>query len=127
VIAGVHAIVFAEDAQLARGFCRDVLGWDSVDAGDGWLIFGLPPAELAFHPGPGWGHQTSQHELFLMCHDIERTVAELKARGVVFVAEIKDQGYGLMARFQIPGAGEIGLYEPRHPGPLQEFTDRAEG
>jgi catechol 2,3-dioxygenase-like lactoylglutathione lyase family enzyme len=78
VIAGAHTIVFAEDAEAARAFFRDVIGWPSVDAGDGWLIFELPPGELAVHPGPGWSGQVGQHELFLMCHDIDATVAELQ-------------------------------------------------
>ena len=123
MLGGTHAIIFAEDAEAARAFFRDVLELPSVDAGDGWLIFGLPPAELAFHPGPGWGHGTGQHELFLMCHDVERTVDELKSKGVEFVSPITDEGYGLVTRFKIPGGGEIGLYQPRHPSPLTEFGD----
>jgi catechol 2,3-dioxygenase-like lactoylglutathione lyase family enzyme len=123
VLGGAHIIIFAEDAEAARAFFRDVLGVSSVDAGDGWLIFALPPAEVAFHPGPGWGRDTGQHELFLMCHDVERTVDELTSKGVEFVAPITDEGYGLMTRFRIPGGGEIGLYEPRHPSPLAEFQD----
>jgi catechol 2,3-dioxygenase-like lactoylglutathione lyase family enzyme len=123
VLGGAHAIIFAEDAEAARAFFRDVLGLTSVDAGDGWLIFALPPAELAFHPGPGWGHPVGQHELFLMCHDVERTVDELKCKGVEFVSPITDEGYGLMIRFKIPGGGEIGLYEPRHPSPLADFQN----
>ena len=95
MIAGAHIIVFAEDAELAREFARDVLGMAAVDAGGGWLIFGLPPAELAFHPGEGWGAGTGQHQLFLMCHDLQQTVAELEAKGVEFVAPISDEGYGL--------------------------------
>jgi catechol 2,3-dioxygenase-like lactoylglutathione lyase family enzyme len=123
VIAGAHTIIFAEDAEAARGFFRDVLGFPSVDAGDGWLIFELPPGELALHPGPGWGHGVGQHELFFMCHDIERTVRELERKGVELMAPIADEGYGLMTRFKIPGGGEVGLYEPRHPSPLTGFRD----
>jgi catechol 2,3-dioxygenase-like lactoylglutathione lyase family enzyme len=123
VIAGTHTILFAEDAEAARAFLRDVLGFAGVDAGEGWLIFALPPAEVAVHPGPGWGRAVGQHELFLMCHDIERTVAELTEKGVEFVAPITDEGYGLMTRLKIPGAGELGLYQPRHPSPLVEFSD----
>jgi catechol 2,3-dioxygenase-like lactoylglutathione lyase family enzyme len=93
VIAGAHTIIFAEDAERARAFLRDVLGLPSVDAGDGWLIFASPPAELAVHPGPGWGREPGEHELFLMCHDIERTVEELERKQVEFVAPITDQGY----------------------------------
>ena len=124
MIAGAHTIIFAEDAERARAFFRDVLGFASVDAGEGWLIFSLPPGELALHPGPGWGQAVGQHELFLMCHDIEATVAELERKGVEFVAPVADEGYGLMTSFKIPGGGEIGLYEPRHPSPLAEFGER---
>ena len=122
MIAGAHAIVFAQDAEAARAFVRDVLGLASVDAGDGWLIFALPPTELAFHPGAGWGLGVGQHLLFLMCHDVHRAVADLEAKSVEFVAPITDEGYGLVTRFKIPGAGEMGLYEPRHPSPLEDFA-----
>ncbi len=122
VIAGAHTIIFAEDAEAARSFFRDVLGFRSVDAGDGWLIFALPPGELALHPGPGWGRAVGQHELFFMCHDIEAAVEELERKGVEFVSPVADEGYGLVTRLEIPGGGEIGLYEPRHPSPLDEFS-----
>jgi catechol 2,3-dioxygenase-like lactoylglutathione lyase family enzyme len=122
VIAGAHTILFAEDAERARAFLRDVLALESVDAGDGWLIFALPPGELAVHPGSGWGHGPGQHELFLMCHDIEETARELEAKGVELASPIEDEGWGRIARIVIPGAGEIGVYEPRHPSPLAEFS-----
>jgi catechol 2,3-dioxygenase-like lactoylglutathione lyase family enzyme len=122
VIAGAHTIVFAEDAERARVFCRDVLGFSSVDAGDGWLIFELPPGELAFHPGPGWGKDVGHHEVFFMCQDLSHTMADLSSKGVEFTAPVEDEGYGLVTRFRIPGAGEVGLYEPRHPSPLSEFS-----
>jgi catechol 2,3-dioxygenase-like lactoylglutathione lyase family enzyme len=118
VIAGAHTIIFTKDAESARAFFRDVLGLRSVDAGDGWLIFALPPGELAFHPDEGPAH----HELFLMCHDIERTVQELKGKGVEFVSPISDARFGRMTRLRIPGGGEIGLYQPKHPSPLAEFA-----
>jgi catechol 2,3-dioxygenase-like lactoylglutathione lyase family enzyme len=116
VIAGAHTIVYADDADAARAFFRDVLGFDPVDAGDGWLIFALPPGELAVHPGSDGGH-----ELFFMCHDIEATVDELSGRGVEFTSPVSDEGWGLLTRFRVPGAGEIGLYQPRHPSPLESF------
>jgi catechol 2,3-dioxygenase-like lactoylglutathione lyase family enzyme len=122
VIAGAHTILFAEDAERARAFLRDVLALESVDAGDGWLIFALPPGELAVHPGSGWGHGPGHHELFLMCHDIEETARELEAKGVELASPIEDEGWGRIARIVIPGAGEIGVYEPRHPSPLAEFS-----
>ena len=113
MIAGAHAIVYAEDAEAARAFFRDVLGFDGVDAGDGWLIFALPPGELAVHPAA-----ERRHELFFMCRDIEATVEELTRRGVEFAAPISDEGWGLLTRLRVPGAGEFGLYQPRHPSPL---------
>ena len=125
MIAGVHTIVFCEDAEAARAFFRDVLGFPAVDAGDGWLIFALPPGELAAHPGSGWGRSVEGHELFLMCDDIERTVKELDSKGAAFAAPITDEGFGLMTRLVVPGAGEIGLYEPRHPSPLAAFSGEA--
>jgi predicted enzyme related to lactoylglutathione lyase len=111
VITGVHAIVYNEGAQQAREFLRDVLGWPSVDAGDGWLIFALPPAELAVHPTDGSSH----HELYLMCDDIKGTVAELQDKGVEFTKPVTDEGWGLLTAFALPGGGTLGLYEPRHP------------
>jgi catechol 2,3-dioxygenase-like lactoylglutathione lyase family enzyme len=122
LIAGAHVIVFAEDAETARAFFRDALGFPSVDAGDGWLIFASPPGELAVHPGAGWGEKVGGHELLFMCHDIERTVAELTSKGVEFVSTISDEGWGLITRLKVPGAGEIGLYEPKHASPLAEFA-----
>src|SRR5437764_7197437 len=122
VIAGAHTILYAEDAEQARAFLRDVLGLSGVAAGDGWLIFALPPGEVAVHPE--WeARPNGRHELFLMCHDLERTKAELEAKGVEFTAPISDEGWGLLTRLRIPGAGEVGLYQPRHPSPLKAFSD----
>lgn len=123
VIAGVHAILFADDPAAARAFFRDVLELTSVDAGEDWLIFELPPTELACHPGPGWGREIGQQELFLMCHDVRTTVGELEAKGVEFITPIEDEGWGLLTRLKVPGAGLLGLYEPRHPSPLAAFAD----
>jgi len=122
VIAGAHTLIYAEDADAARAFFRDVLGFSSVDAGGGWLIFQLPPGELGVHPGPGGGRAIGDHELSFMCHDIERKVAELKEKGVEFTAPVTDESYGRITRFRVPGAGEISLYEPRHQSPLAEFS-----
>ena len=122
-IVGAHHTSFTvANLERSLAFFRDVLGFAAVEAGDGWLIFALPPGELAFHPGGGWGKQAAQHELFLMCHDIEQTVDHLKKKGVAFTSGISDEGYGLMTRFTIPGGGEIGLYQPKHPSPLAEFS-----
>ena len=114
MINGVHAVIFTKDAERLRGFLRDVLGFPSVDAGGGWLIFGLPPAEVAAHPAGEDGGQ----ELYLMCDDIEATVAELAGKGVEFARPVSDEGFGLMTAIKLPGGGELGLYEPRHPRPL---------
>lgn len=122
MIAGAHTLIYAEDADAARTFFRDVLGFSSVDAGGGWLIFQLPPGELGVHPGPGGGRAIGDHELSFMCHDIEGTVAELKEKGVEFTAPVTDESYGRITRFRVPGAGEISLYEPRHQSPLTEFS-----
>jgi catechol 2,3-dioxygenase-like lactoylglutathione lyase family enzyme len=116
LISGAHTILYARDAEAARAFFRDVLRFDAVDAGDGWLIFALPPGELAAHPG-----DAGRHELFLMCQDIQATVEELEQRGVDFTTPVTDEGWGLLTRFRVPGAGEIGLYQPRHPSPLAGF------
>jgi catechol 2,3-dioxygenase-like lactoylglutathione lyase family enzyme len=116
VITGTHAIVFAEDADAARAFFDEVLGLRAVDAGGGWLIFALPPAELACHPtSPA---DSGRHQLYLMCDDVEATVADLEAKGVEFAAPISDQGFGRMTRMRVPGGGELGLYQPTHPSPL---------
>jgi catechol 2,3-dioxygenase-like lactoylglutathione lyase family enzyme len=112
VIVGAHTIVFAEDPEAARAFFGDVLGLRAVDAGGGWLIFALPPAELACHPAEG---DSGRHELYLMCDDLDATIADLEAKGVECVAPISDEAWGRVTRLRVPGGGELGLYEPRHP------------
>jgi predicted enzyme related to lactoylglutathione lyase len=114
VITGVHAIVFTKDPAGIRAFFRDVLEFPSVDAGGGWPIFALPPAELAAHPTDEQGH----HQLYLMCDDIEATVKELKGKGGEFIAGIDDVGWGLMTLLRLPDGSELPLYEPKHPSPL---------
>ena len=114
MINGVHAIVFSPQAEQVRAFFADVLGLSSVDAGRGWLIFALPPAELAVHPADG----DPRHELYLMCDDIEATLAELRDKGVEVAREVTDQGWGLLAAIRLPDGGELPIYEPRHPSPL---------
>jgi catechol 2,3-dioxygenase-like lactoylglutathione lyase family enzyme len=111
MITGTHAIIYSDDAERTRAFFRDTLGFPSVDAGDGWLIFKLPPAEVASHPEEKGG----RHELYLMCDDIEATVKELKAKGVEFTSDISNQGWGMLTSLKLPGGGELGLYQPRHP------------
>ena len=123
MIAGVHALLYADDAEAARAFFRDVLGLEFLDGGDGWLYFVLPPTELAIHPGAGVisGREEGRTELYLMCKDIEATRRELEAKGVEFVEAVTEEDWGLETRLRVPGFGELGLYEPRHPSPLPTF------
>src|SRR5262245_58922750 len=111
MIIGVHAIINSNDAGRTRAFFRDVLGWSSVDAGRGWLIFGAPPAELAAHPDETGG----THQLYLMCDDVQKTMDELTGKGVRFTQPVADRGWGLLTAFELPGAGEFYLYQPKHP------------
>ena len=113
MITGVHAVIFTADAERDRAFFRDVLELPSVDAGDGWLIFALPPAELAAHPAEEGG----QHKLYLMCDDVQATLAELTAKGVDISQPVSDESWGLVTAIRIPSGAELGLYEPRHPSP----------
>jgi len=115
VITGAHHIISAHDADAARAFFRDVLGFEAVDAGGGWLIFALPPTELAVHPTVDG---IPVHQLYLMCDDIEATIEELGAKGVEFEGGVADEGWGLVAQMRVPGAGPLGIYEPRHASPL---------
>jgi catechol 2,3-dioxygenase-like lactoylglutathione lyase family enzyme len=102
MITGVHALVHAQDADAARAFFRDVVGWPHVDAHDGWLIFGTGPSELGVHPADGGaGH----HEISLVCDDIELTVAELSARGALFAGGIEQRGFGRTIALEVPGGG----------------------
>jgi predicted enzyme related to lactoylglutathione lyase len=118
VITGMHAIVFSEQAEQVRGFFSDVLGFSSVDAGGGWLIFALPPAELAVHPAAMHSADgDSRHELYLMCDDIHATLAELAAKGVEATREVTDQRWGLLSAIRLPDGGELPIYQPRHPSP----------
>ena len=117
MITGAHAIIFNHQADEVRAFFRDVLGFASVDAGGGWLIFALPPAELGVHPIDE--SETGRHELYLMCDDIQQTVDELTAKGVEFPKPIQDTRFGRLTAFTIPGGAEIALYQPSHPTAIQ--------
>jgi predicted enzyme related to lactoylglutathione lyase len=110
VIIGLHTLIYSADADADRAFLRDVLGFEYVDAGHGWLIFSMPPTEMGVHPTDGPG----SHEMYLMCDDIEATVAELTARGVAFTQPPTDAGFGRIAMIRLPGGGELGIYQPRH-------------
>ena len=113
MINAVHSILFARDADAARAFFSDVLDLESVDAGGGWRIFALPPAELAVHPADEGGGC----ELYLMTDDLDETLAQLRERGVAIASDPSDQGWGVLASIDVPGFGPVGLYEPRHPVP----------
>src|ERR671937_900245 len=106
-ISGAHVIVYSTDADADRAFFRDVLEYPHVDAGGGWLIFKLPPAEVAVHPA-----ETQSAELYLMCDDVNATIEQLAAKGVT-CGKVSDQGWGLLTSVTLPGGGELGLYEPR--------------
>jgi catechol 2,3-dioxygenase-like lactoylglutathione lyase family enzyme len=112
MITGLHAILYSPDAEKTRVFLRDVLGFKSVDAGHGWLIFAAPPAELATHPVDEG--DKPRHELYLMCNDLKATMAELKAKGVD-CRPVTAARWGSVTSIQLPGGGELGLYQPKHP------------
>ena len=109
-IIGMHALVYSKKDEETRKFFSDILGFKSVDAGRGWLIFKAPPAELAVHPV----EDEEFHELYLMCDDIDATVAELNGKGVE-TGEIMDRGWGRVSQITMPSGGELGLYQPQHP------------
>ncbi len=113
MINAVHTILYAADAEAARAFLADVLELESVDAGDGWLIFALPPAELAVHPAEQGGGSS----LYLMTDDLAATLAGWRARGVKVLSEPATQGWGVLAAIEVPGYGPLGVYEPRHAVP----------
>jgi hypothetical protein len=115
MITGAHTIIFTKEAEAVRTLFRDVLGFPAVDAGGGWLIFALPPAELAAHPAD----EADRYELYLMCDDVRATVAELEGKGVEFSRPISEEDFGLLTAIKLPGGGELGLYEPRHSVPQQ--------
>jgi hypothetical protein len=112
VITGAHAIVYSTDAEADRAFLRDVLGFPHVDAGDGWLIFALPPAEVAVHPGD----ENDLHELYLMTDDVAALVATMAAQGIS-ASPVADRGWGLLTEVKLPGGGRLGVYQPRHASP----------
>ena len=115
MITGAHVIIFSEDAEADRAFFRDVLGFRSVDAGAGWLIYALPPAELAVHPSGD-----SRHELYLMCRDLDATVSELGRKGASVSDDVTERDWGRMVALTLPGGSSLYLYEPRHASPLTD-------
>ncbi|MEY2400852.1 MAG: hypothetical protein QOJ08_963 [Ilumatobacteraceae bacterium] len=113
MIFGSHVVVFSSDADADRAFVADVLGFDHVDAGGGWLIFGLPPAELAIHPA-----ETAGAELYFMCDDLASEMRTLAERGVQ-CSEVEEARWGSVTRIRLPGGGAVGLYQPSHAAMVQ--------
>lgn len=122
MITSIHTMIYSDDAEATRAFLRDVLGWPYVEdagSGPGWLIFQTGPGEMGVHPtagsweGGSYSHPV-RHEISLMCDDVAATRAELEAKGAAFDGDIQDHGFGLATMMQLPGAGSIMLYEPRH-------------
>jgi len=120
LLTGAHAIVYSTNPEADRGFLRDVLALPNVDVGQGWLIFGLPPSEIAVHPSA----TNNVHELYFMCDDIEAFVARMKAH-VTECDAVTDQGWGLLTHVTLPGGGKIGVYQPRHARPPAVTTNRS--
>jgi catechol 2,3-dioxygenase-like lactoylglutathione lyase family enzyme len=112
MINGAHIVIYSRDAEADRAFLRDVLRLQHVDAGHGWLIFALPPAEVAIHPGD----QNDVHEFYLTCDDVKAFVAGMKRHGVP-CTPVADRGWGMLTELTLPGGGKVGVYEPRHPRP----------
>jgi hypothetical protein len=112
MISGAHTILYSTDPEADRGFLRDVLKLTHVDVGRGWLIFGLPPSEIAVHPAEESGHQ----EFWFMCDDMELFLAEMKKHGII-CDPVQDQRYGLLTYLTLPGGGKVGIYQPRHVRP----------
>ena len=114
-IIGAHALLYSSEPEKLRAVLRDVFGWTHVDAGDGWLIFALPPAELGVHPADGPTYESgTRHQLSFMCDDITATIRELRAKGIDVKGDPVDEGYGITIMLGLPGDVEVMLYEPRH-------------
>jgi catechol 2,3-dioxygenase-like lactoylglutathione lyase family enzyme len=109
-ITGTHTLLYTSEPEALRACLRDVFGWEHVDAGGGWLIFALPPAEMGVHPGDAPAHAVS-----FMCDDVNETMADLQAKGIQFEGKPQNQGYGIAVEMVLPGGVRVGLYEPRHP------------
>ena len=120
MIFGAHVIVYSKDAEADRAFFREVLGLSSVDAGHGWLIFALPPAEVAVHPA----EENGRHELYFMCEDLESEMSALAQKGVLCRA-VQEASWGSITHIGLPGGGEIGLYQPKHPIALTLSPDES--
>jgi len=112
MINGAHVIIYSKNAEADRAFIKDVLGFRSVDVGHGWLIFALPPAEVAVHPGD----ENGQHELYLICEDLKQTIASLDAKRIQ-CTDVQEPPWGILTTIKLPGGGRLGLYQPKHARP----------
>ena len=112
MITGAHSIIYSTNPEADRAFLRDVLALPHVDVGEGWLIFGLPPAEVAVHPSA----ENDAHELYLLCDDVEAFVTAMSARSVA-CGPVMNRGWGLLTEVTLPGGGKLGVYQPRHARP----------
>ena len=119
MITGAHSIIYSTNPEADRTFLRDVIKLTHVDVGHGWLIFGLPPSEVAVHPADK-ADRNGVHELYFMCDDVEAFVAEMKTRDIV-CGPVQNQGWGMLTQLTLPGGGTLGVYQPRHarPEPMQ--------
>jgi len=117
MIIGAHVIVYSRDSEADRAFLRDVLRFPHVDVGEGWLIFGLPPAEVAVHPS----EENDVHEFYLMCDNVKAFIAKMKSRKIA-CSPAKNQGWGVLTQVTLPGGGRLGVYQPRHarPAPMRK-------
>ena len=115
MIRGVHAMFYSSQPEALRAFLRDKLGLSGIDVGGGWLIFDLPEAYVGCHPAdPAGGAPSGTHDISFYCDDVEKTVAELQAKGVKFTGPVEDRGYGLVTHFEVPGGFVVQLYQPRY-------------
>lgn len=112
MIIGAHSVIYSMNSEADRAFLRDVLKLSSVDVGGGWLIFGLPPAEVAVHPGD----KNNVHEFYLMCDDLKSFIAAMKTHNIA-CGPVQDQRWGLLVQLTLPGGGKLGIYQPRHARP----------
>jgi len=120
MIIGAHSIIYSRNPEADRSLLRDVLGLPSVDVGGGWLIFGLPPAEVAVHPS----EENDVHEFYLMCDNVEAFITEMKKHNIM-CGPVQNQGWGLLTQVTLPGGGQLGVYQPRHARPKSMTVRKA--
>jgi hypothetical protein len=122
-ILGTHLLLYTPEPEKLRGVLRDTFGFSNVDAGDGWLIFAMPPAEMGVHPAEGPTYESgTRHQVSFMCDDIHATVADLRAKGVRIDGDPEDEGWGISVMMTLPGNVKVQLYEPRHPTAISKTS-----